>query len=90
MTSEGLGEMSQGDSAETCTGKYPLTSLGGRAEGLACADREAVIGAYCWVTGEFSWLTGDYCWLPCDPCRLIGDPCWLTGDHCTVGCRFRI
>ena len=38
MTSEGLGEMFEGDSADTCGGKFPLTSMGGRAEGLACAD----------------------------------------------------
>jgi hypothetical protein len=41
MTSEGLGEMSEGDSADTCAGKFPLVSMGGRAEGLACADPEA-------------------------------------------------
>ena len=28
MTSEGLGEMFEGDSADTCAGKYPLTSMG--------------------------------------------------------------
>ena len=38
MTFEGLGEMFKGDSADTCPGKFPLTSMGGRAEGLACAD----------------------------------------------------
>ena len=38
MTSEGLGEMFEGDSADTCAGKFPLGSMGGRAEGLACAD----------------------------------------------------
>ena len=38
MTSEGLGEMFEGDSADTCGGKFPLTSIGGQAEGLACAD----------------------------------------------------
>ena len=38
MTSEGLGEMFEGDSADTCAGKVPLMSMGGRAEGLACAD----------------------------------------------------
>ena len=38
MTSEGLGEMFEGDSAEMCAGKFPLVSVGGRAEGLACAD----------------------------------------------------
>ena len=38
MTSEGLGEMFEGASADTCAGKFPLVSMGGRAEGLACAD----------------------------------------------------
>ena len=38
MTSEGLGEMFEGDSADMCTGKFPLTSMGGGAEGLTCAD----------------------------------------------------
>ena len=38
MTSEGLGEMFEGDSADTCAGKFPLTLMEGRAEGLACAD----------------------------------------------------
>ena len=38
MTSEGLGEMFEGDSADTCGGKFPLVSMGGRAEGLACVD----------------------------------------------------
>ena len=38
MTSEGLGEMFEGDSADMCAGKFPLVSMGGRSEGLACAD----------------------------------------------------
>jgi hypothetical protein len=38
MTSEGLGEMFEGDSADMCAGKFPLASIRGRAEGLACAD----------------------------------------------------
>ena len=38
MSSEGLGEMLEGDSADICAGKFPLVSMGGRAEGLACAD----------------------------------------------------
>ena len=41
MTSEGLGEMFDGDSADMCTGKVPLMLMGGRGEGLACADPEA-------------------------------------------------
>ena len=38
MTSEWLGEMFEGYSADTCTGKFPLLSMGGRAEGLAFTD----------------------------------------------------
>ena len=38
MTSEGLGEMFEGDSADTGAGKFLLVSMGGRAEGLACTD----------------------------------------------------
>ena len=32
MTSEGLGEMFEGDSSDMCAGKFPLVSMGGRAE----------------------------------------------------------
>ena len=38
MTSDGLGEMFEGDSADTCSEKFPLMLMGGRAEGPACAD----------------------------------------------------
>ena len=38
MTSEGLGEMFEGDSAGMCAGKFPLVLMGGRAEGLAFED----------------------------------------------------
>ena len=38
MTSEGLGEMFEGDSAGHFAEKFPLMSMGGQAEGLACAD----------------------------------------------------
>ena len=52
MTFEGKGEMFEGDSANTRAGKFPLVSMGGRAEGLACADPGArtPIGA----SGNFS------------------------------------
>jgi hypothetical protein len=40
MTSEGLGEAFEGDSADTCVGKFLLVSMGGRANGQACADGE--------------------------------------------------
>ena len=32
MTSERLGEMFKGDSADMCAGKFPLVSMGGRAD----------------------------------------------------------
>ena len=53
MTSEGLGEMFEGDSADMCAVKFPLVSMGGRAEGLACADPGArtPIGA----SGNFNY-----------------------------------
>ena len=38
MTSEGLGEMFEGDSADICARKFPHVLIGGRVEGLACAD----------------------------------------------------
>ena len=38
MTSEGMGEIFEVDSADTCGRKFPLMSIGGHAEGLACAD----------------------------------------------------
>ena len=41
MTSEGLGEMFEGDSTDMCDGKFPTVSMRGRAEGLVCADLEA-------------------------------------------------
>ena len=52
MTSEGLGEMFEGDSADMCGGNFLLMSMGGRAEGLACADPGArtsigVSGNFC-------------------------------------------
>ena len=40
MTSEGLGEMFEGDSADMCAGKFPLMLMGGRADRQACADGE--------------------------------------------------
>ena len=55
MTSEGLGEMFEGDSADMCTGKFPLVSMGGRADGVQCADPGAKtpIGA----SGNFLHVT---------------------------------
>ena len=41
MTSEGLGEMFEGDSADTCAGKIPLVPMGVRADGPVCAGQGA-------------------------------------------------
>ena len=38
MTSEGLGEMFEGDSADSFDGKFLLMSIGGRAEAFAFAN----------------------------------------------------
>ena len=38
MTSKGLGEIFEGDSADMFARKFLLVSMGGRAEGLVCAD----------------------------------------------------
>ena len=38
MTSEGLGEMFEGDFADTSLDKFLLISMRGRGEGLVCAD----------------------------------------------------
>ena len=40
MTSEGLGEMFEGDSADTGGEQFPLTLMVGRANRQACADGE--------------------------------------------------
>ena len=41
-TSERLGEMFEGESADTCARKFPLMLMGGRANGPACADGQTV------------------------------------------------
>ena len=41
MTSERLGEMFKGDSADTCAGKFQLVSMGGRADTSNERRREA-------------------------------------------------
>ena len=41
MTSEGLGDMFEGDSADMFGGIFLLMVMGCRAEGLAYADQEA-------------------------------------------------
>ena len=60
MTSEGLGQMFEGDSADMCTRKFPLMSMGAQAESLACIDLGArtLIG----VSGNSAKLSSNvYC-----------------------------
>ena len=40
MTSDGLGEMFEGDSADTCAGKFPLTSMGAERRVSRAQTRE--------------------------------------------------
>ena len=40
MTSEGLGEMFEGDSADTCAGKFPLVSMGAERRVSRAQTRE--------------------------------------------------
>ena len=40
MTSEGLGEMFEGDSADMCAGKFPLVSMGAERRVLRAQTRE--------------------------------------------------
>ena len=49
MTYEGLGEMFEGDFKDMCVKKFMLMSMGGQAEGLACADPRARTG----VSGNY-------------------------------------
>ena len=42
MTSEGLGEMFEGDSADTCAGKFPLTLMGAERRVSRAQTRERV------------------------------------------------
>jgi hypothetical protein len=38
MTSDGLGEIFEGDTADMYAGKFPLMLMGGRANGQVCPD----------------------------------------------------
>ena len=57
LTSKGLGEMFEGDSADMCAGKFPLVSMGARAEGQACAD----LGARTPIGASGNWSERSVC-----------------------------
>ena len=86
MTSEGFA----GDSADTCAGKSPLMSMGGRAEGLACADL---------VSKTPIGMSGNYCelkfvcpkrWTDTKSCELIFLTEEVVGIYLTDKSRKRI
>ena len=61
MNSEGLGKIFKVDSADMCAGKFSLMSMGGRAEGLKCAEPGArtpigVIGNFCFIVTLFLYI----------------------------------
>ena len=72
MTSEGLGKMFEAEFADTCAEKFPLVSMGGRVEGLACADPEArtPIGA----SGNYNLLSKLR--TQCD-LQMLSDECYI-------------
>ena len=60
MTSEGLGEMFEGDSADMCAGKFPLVLMGGSAKrGPPSALMEILIPfSFCkklYLTPKIKW-----------------------------------
>ena len=57
MTSEGLGEMFEGDSADTCAGKFPLTSMGAERRVLRRPGSGDPIG----VSGFFFKFLAELC-----------------------------
>ena len=42
MSFYGLDEMFEGDSADMCGRKFPIMSMGGRVEGLACIEHPLI------------------------------------------------
>ena len=58
MTSEGFEEMFEGDSADTCAGRFSLMSMVVRAEGLVFADPGARTPIS--VSGNFNGSLFDY------------------------------
>jgi hypothetical protein len=42
MTSEGFGEIFEGDSADPCAGIFLLMSMGGRANGQVVSDDQSI------------------------------------------------
>ena len=71
--------MFEGDSVDMCAEKFPLVSMAGRAEGLACADQgvRTPIGASRISVNFISLVTGPaYCasnmWDVGGPCPISG------------------
>ena len=85
MTSEGFGELFEGDSVDTCAGKFPLMSMGGRAEGLACADPEerTTIG----MSGNFLYMVNYSQYAPGIIMRVS---CNLATEVKTIGACVRV
>ena len=81
MTSERLGEMFKGDSADTCTGKFPLVSMGGRADTSSVRRRGArtPIGA----SEKFYPLGHWYSSYILDECSYILNECSYILDECS-------
>jgi hypothetical protein len=84
MTSEGLGEMFEDDSADMCARKLPLVLIGGRVECLECADPEArtPIGA----SGNYLVMEQLYT-HPVIPVCVMPDPRFVCPSKCSYFCN---
>ena len=78
MTSEGLGEVLKGDSADMCAEKFPLVSMGGRADQSSLCRRGARdrIGASENCMSKFHFLYSEL-----DPVNSFSGYEWL----CSLG-----
>jgi hypothetical protein len=93
-----MGKFLKSDSADMCAGKFPLVSIRGRAEGLACADPGArtPIGAsgIFWFCFLCYWLYSIQCArnLRCDIRDITGMTIgkflvWLNTQF--ISCQFK-
>ena len=73
ITSEGLGEMFEVDSADTWARKFPLMTMRGWAEGLSCADPGArlYLGGKCKFFWEITKMCIEVEWIRVNTFRAI-------------------
>ena len=93
MTSEGLGEMFEGDSADMCAGKFLLVLMGCRAEGLACADpgaRTPIGGSGNFMKTNCSYLTPPFNQTPYNHCQSAANTACTLQQEMTSCLHYRV